>query len=789
MDNFSASLLLSGSSIEFRPVHHHVVQFDNTGGNLSDFITFLTNTQDGKLDEIPALLDAFGADVFVLQSGLNSSASFGSVVGVDDPDQAWVITSDRASATLVRHELGHVFGNGDVPGDGKGYEEYSYGHIFMDSLGRQRKTIMRPPTDPGTGIDLFSSPEVYYDGVATGVDGSRDVARTIEATKRTIEQHRAPVVQLSAATHLISRGLAGLAGNADARSCSLSADGNLVAFSSRASNLVDGDSNGVADVFVLDRAQGQLQRISVGHAGEQGNGPSGAPTFCSDGRWVAFHSRASNLVPGDRNRALDVFVYDRLHGTQTRISLADDGSEADGPSSFPSISADGQRVAFSSAASNLLGQGVDQNGVDDVFLRDGFLQTTQRVSVDASGQAGNARSAGAAISADGWHVAFHSDSQLDGDDQNLSSDVYVRDVAQGGTAMISKSAFFGGWRAYDAPSLDPTISADGRFVAFRSLATNVSVFSPLKNPQWNILWRDRDADRNGILDEVAPAGFTTTRVASQMAPYLESDGPSHSPAISADGSRVAFSSRARNLVPYDDNGSTDIFLWNVNRIRRMSLDSAEQQGEHGPCWAPSLAADLEIVAFISAKNNLFPHASTNAFRQVVVRDLEHPSAVERITTTDLTLRQGRLLSADPLSEVTGIDRKVLRMERSYQSPDLHRLTVDATLVVDSSAPLNGVRLMIQHGTNVGSLSSSNLLDPGGTLSLWNHLSQQYELVPTFEAPTGRWSFFFTDLDLKKHLDPSTGEIYLRLELTAQDSSASRYFITEIAWIGGLVQTD
>jgi len=189
----------------------------------------------------------------------------------------------------------------------------------------------------------------------------------------------------------------------------VSADGRVVAFRSEASDLVEGDSNGTWDVFVHDRDTGQTSRVSVGPGGEQaGDGDSSAPTLSGDGRFVAFQSNASTLVEGDTNGLLDIFVHDRETGTTSRANVATDGEQAaDGDSFFPSISADGRFVAFMSTASNLV-EG-DTNGLSDIFVHDRQTGQTSRINVTSGGaQATDGDSYDPAISADGRFVAFES---------------------------------------------------------------------------------------------------------------------------------------------------------------------------------------------------------------------------------------------------------------------------------------------------------------------------------------------------------------------------------------------
>src|SRR5439155_14246673 len=146
----------------------------------------------------------------------------------------------------------------------------------------------------------------------------------------------------------------------------ISGDGRSVVFLSESAGLVAGDTNGVSDTFVRDLTTGRIERVSVSSSGEQGNAPSLSGSISSDGRLVAFRSDASDLVAGDTNGVSDVFLRDRAAGTTVRVSVASDGSQANGESDSAAMSADGRFVAFRSAASNLV-KG-DTNGLPDIFV-------------------------------------------------------------------------------------------------------------------------------------------------------------------------------------------------------------------------------------------------------------------------------------------------------------------------------------------------------------------------------------------------------------------------------------
>src|SRR5207244_1030496 len=153
-----------------------------------------------------------------------------------------------------------------------------------------------------------------------------------------------------------------------------SADGRFVACVSSAANLVAGDTNGATDVFVHDRQTGTTERVSVASDGTEGNAASAGAALSADGRFVAFHSTATNLVAGDTNGATDVFVHDRQTGTTERVSVDSDGTQGNGPSAGAALSADGGLVAFHGTATNLVAG--DANGAYDVFVHDRAVSTT-----------------------------------------------------------------------------------------------------------------------------------------------------------------------------------------------------------------------------------------------------------------------------------------------------------------------------------------------------------------------------------------------------------------------------
>ncbi len=179
-----------------------------------------------------------------------------------------------------------------------------------------------------------------------------------------------------------------------------------VAFESRAANLTGNDTNRVTDVFVYDNETKQTVRVSVSSSGIQGNGGSFSPALTPDGRVVAFESLATNLAPEDTNRHRDIFVHDRKNGLTTRVSVDSRGNQANNFSQAPHLSADGRYIVFESLASNLVSG--DTNGVIDVFVHDRQAGLTSRVSVGNDGTQANNASVNPSISEDGRYVTFES---------------------------------------------------------------------------------------------------------------------------------------------------------------------------------------------------------------------------------------------------------------------------------------------------------------------------------------------------------------------------------------------
>ena len=377
-------------------------------------------------------------------------------------------------------------------------------------------------------------------------------------------------------------------------------------------------------LLVSGGAQMTTTLASVAWDGTQWNGdsPVVGANISANGRYVAFGSVASNLVPGDTNGSGDVFVRDLwTGGTTTRVSIGDDESQAIGAGN-PSISADGRYVAFGSADGNLVPG--DTNGIKDVFVRDTVLETTTLVSVGLAGTLENVGSDSSAIglSADGMtlSVVFRS-TDMSG---TTGSEVFVRALTRdpftgsitgaGTTTLVSVDP--GGMEGNgDSGFTQTTISADGRYVGFSSTATNLIGAGNDTNGKYDVFVRDLSSS-------------TTMRVSVTNA-GLQGNIASWSGTLSGNGRYVAFSSSSTNLVAGDSNRTNDVFVRDIvaGTTTRVSLISSGQQGNGrsggsnngwGMC---GISADGRYIAFQSDANNLIGSGKDkNNVQDVFVRD-------------------------------------------------------------------------------------------------------------------------------------------------------------------------
>ena len=401
----------------------------------------------------------------------------------------------------------------------------------------------------------------------------------------------------------------------------VSADGRYVAFRSDATNLIPGDTNGVSDIFVKDTKTGAIVCASTDSGQTLGNGSSIGPSISADGQFVVFQSMATNLVPGDTNGVNDVFIKNLTTHVTTRVSTDSSNAQAIGASGgAPVTSADGRYVAIVSTATNLVPG--DTNGANDAFVKDMQTGAMTRVSTDSSGtQAnGSVSSTTIAISADGRYVAFNSTgTNLVPDDTNGFNDVFLKDMTTNVTTRVSTDS--AGVQGNEAVTIAGggglTISGDGRYVAFISAATNMIT-----------------DDTNGVLD-VFIKDLTTgiTTLASSDSNGVQGDGATTAqpPAFSYDGRYIIFASEATNLVPGDTNAFADTFMKDTltGAVARISTYSTGSQ-INAATTGYSLSGDGQYVVFTSAVGDLVPNDTngvTDVFYRVGPFWVEPPSEV------------------------------------------------------------------------------------------------------------------------------------------------------------------
>lgn len=373
----------------------------------------------------------------------------------------------------------------------------------------------------------------------------------------------------------------GIEANGDSFEPSMSADGRWVAFESRASNLVLGDFNGFSDIYLFDRLQRRTTRVSLAYNGAEPDGDCFSVSMSADARFIAFVSAASNLVPDDNNGVPDVFVKDMFSGALARVSVSSSGAQADGPSFNPRMSADGRYVVFESLAANLV-EG-DDNGCSDIFLYDLATGVCRLISANAQGEAGDGDSYAPAISADGSRIAFTSEAaNLDDGDINEVADIFVYEIATGALKRITDG---------NGPSLNPHLNADGRFLVFESAATNLV-----------------EGDINGLPDVfLADLAAGRMELISLGRDATGANGASFSPRVNADGSIVAFISLATNLVKVDINGVADLFTYEraSGTTRIVNLSPTGQQTFREVAFV-AVSPGVNLLAFDSFANNLVP---------------------------------------------------------------------------------------------------------------------------------------------------------------------------------------
>jgi Tol biopolymer transport system component len=399
--------------------------------------------------------------------------------------------------------------------------------------------------------------------------------------------------------------------NGPAELPSVSADGALVAFQSTADNLVDGDTNSAADVFLAQMgdsgsgfASHRMIRVSVYATGDARRAadsfapaPSSPAAVSADGNVVAFTSDSSNLVPGDTNGVSDIFVRNRHNGRTERVSVTGSGAQADGASIAPAMSADGRFVVFASEATNLVGG--DTNGVMDIYVRDRLRHETRRISEKPGVGQSPLPAQHPAISPNGRFVAFDSAGEFAEMAQSGSGrpNVFRFNMETGAIDMAStrapdsnNTARTAGFKA----SWSPSVADDGS-VAFLSDQTGMTASNaddPIGGiPNWTDVYVGR------------PDGTVIKASMNSDPQPVKAEGDSYDPQISGDGTKVVFAVAGRSNMPKtsaDQNPGADVYLRDLAASSTIQLNvGGDGAGSAGMSRRPAVNQDGSVVAFVS----------------------------------------------------------------------------------------------------------------------------------------------------------------------------------------------
>jgi hypothetical protein len=416
---------------------------------------------------------------------------------------------------------------------------------------------------------------------------------------------------------LASTSDAGVKGNNWSIDSSLSADGSRIAFTSRATNLDPADTDDLYDVYVKDLTTGDISLASTSDGGVKSNGTSAWPSLSADGTRVAFISSATTLDPGDTapDFLWDLYVKDLITGDITLASTSDSGIKGNGDVWLdrPPLSTDGTRVAFASIATNL--DPADTNSLNDVYVKNLNTGNIDLVSRSDTGVKGNGHSIiDGSLSPDGRTVAFISNAtNLDPADTDNLRDVYVKDRGTGDITVASTSDT--GLKA-NAENAAPQLSSDSTTVAFTSRATNLDPADP-------------DTVRDAYVKDLITSDIT---LASTSDTGAKGNDASFASALSADGTKVAFGSAATNLDPAKANTNSDGYVKNlVTGDLTMISTSDTGVGSDGPSYDPSTSSDFTTVAFTSDATNLHA-ADTDELPDIYVKEL--PAVPTSITISD-----------------------------------------------------------------------------------------------------------------------------------------------------------
>lgn len=414
----------------------------------------------------------------------------------------------------------------------------------------------------------------------------------------------------------------GVEGNNASTKNSIDANGVYVTFASSASNLVSNDTNSAKDIFLHNRSTGATVIVSVGTGSTQANGDSDAPVISSDGKWVVFHSYATNLTADvDTNDSADVFRYNVTTGAINRVSNDTGAGNANGHNFNPVIDEDGDFIVFQTDATDLFAS--DTNAKSDIVMYTVATTAIAQISKDSGGLATDGNSMNPAVSADGKKIAYSSiATDIVASDTNSYSDIFYYDVTLGTTIRVSKAndGTQGNERSYF-----PAISANGRYVAFESDATNLLASSADTNAVADVFVYDTTTNTISRVS-VASGGTQSNGTSGGSIDY-----PNIS--MSEDGTFVVFRSAATNLVSSDTNVFTDVFMYdrqsNVTVRVTQLLDGTQF---NNVSYYPVITRTGTYVAFYSYASNVVT-GDTNGVGDVFVYDKDAILATPTPTAT------------------------------------------------------------------------------------------------------------------------------------------------------------
>jgi hypothetical protein len=428
-------------------------------------------------------------------------------------------------------------------------------------------------TITGLSFALDATGTTTFTASATGLPDAVSFTTTVSAPP-----------DFFASTQQASVAIGGGEPNDSSDSVSTSADGRLVAFESDASDLVAGDDEGFSDVFVYDRDAGTTERISQAANGDGGNNSSDSPQISDDGRYVVFESSATNLGPTDSNSRTDVYIYDRQTSTMELVSVATNGDQGADMSRNPTVSADGNLIAFTSESDFVNG---GDTSTDQVWLRNRSAGTTSLVSKASNGDPGNLDSAHQPlITGNGQFIVYPSAaSNIVTPDTNGRDSVMVYDVAGDSTIIASRNA--NGDQA-DFGGRQSAISEDGRYVSFTSAATNLVTGGV---NQTNVYLKDLQTGAVTWISQSNGGGMANAE--------------SYDPRISGDGRFVVFYGDATDFIAGDTG--TECTVWVYDHLATaLAKASVASDGGNIDAFAdyPNISRDGSVIGFNSQATNL-----------------------------------------------------------------------------------------------------------------------------------------------------------------------------------------